>query len=170
MWQDYVPIVVKAKAFAEDAHKDQMYGNIKYIYHLMEVRNRVCNYGETCEILAYLHDIVEDTNISLEEIQKEFGEKVAECVYVITDPKGKNRKERKSKSNIKLSFTTIKEVLIVKPADRLSNTINSLYNNEGLFEMYKKEYPAFRAAVHREGLCDDLWEHLDRVNKMEFKK
>ena len=52
--------------------------------------------------------------------------------------------------------------LVAKAADRLANVLNALEEgNQSLLKMYTSEQATFRAAAHRPGLCDDLWERLD---------
>ena len=156
---------MKAKKFAEKAHGEQMYGeHHMYIRHLDLVSVLVEPWGEDAQVLSYLHDVVEDTPITLEIIRKEFGDFMAECVDLVTDCPGKNRKERKLKTNEKLSNTDNKLVLVVKAGDRVINMGMCIANkNKGLFEMYKKEYNDFKKAVYREGLCDNLWNLLDNA-------
>ena len=121
--------IIKAKKFAEGAHQDQMYGNHLYMYHLNMVSALVSMFGEEARILAYLHDVVEDTEVTLPIISNEFGYRMMIMVDLITDPSGKNRKEKKLEMNKRLSSLDPlsaedihRLVLIVKTADRLANT------------------------------------------------
>ena len=156
--------ILKAKKFAEKAHGDQMYGSYPYIKHLELVSQLAEPFGENAQVLSYLHDVVEDTETTVEEIKNEFGIYIAECIELITDCPGKNRKERKLKTNEKLTLSQNKDVLIVKTADRLINMAICIANKEkGLFTMYKNEYNEFKKAVYREGLCDKLWNLLDHA-------
>ena len=86
--------------FAIEAHGDQKYGKHPYSYHLDEVafysRDPFLNKGYL-ETVAYLHDVVEDTEKSVLDIQNKFGFEISNAVSFITDPEGKNRKERKQK-------------------------------------------------------------------------
>lgn len=154
----------KAREFAIAAHKNQMYGVHPYSYHLDAVASIVRKYGEMAETVAYLHDVVEDTDVTLDEIEKQFGSLVSRCVAILTDEPGKDRKERKSKTYAKMAKVTGEEnlALLVKAADRLANVRASVADkNNKLIEMYKSEYPVFKSAVYREGLCEDIWRELE---------
>ncbi|MCI5143160.1 MAG: bifunctional (p)ppGpp synthetase/guanosine-3',5'-bis(diphosphate) 3'-pyrophosphohydrolase, partial [Candidatus Electrothrix sp. ATG1] len=81
----------KARKFALKHHGEQKYGKHPYKVHLDAVAELVQKYGETAIIIAYLHDVVEDTEVNLDDIKKEFGELIADCVAVLTDEPGKDR-------------------------------------------------------------------------------
>lgn len=159
----------KARDFAIAAHKNQMYGVHPYSYHLDAVASIVRKYGEAAEVVAYLHDVVEDTDVSLDEIEKQFGSLVARCVAILTDEPGKDRKERKSKTYAKMAKVTGEKnlALLVKAADRLANVRASVADkNNKLIEMYKSEYSVFKSAVYRDGLCEEIWHELETLQKV----
>jgi (p)ppGpp synthase/HD superfamily hydrolase len=155
----------ETRQFAIDAHGSQMYGNHPYSFHLDMVAKIVAPFGNHAKKIAYLHDVVEDTNITLETIRTMFGDFIANCVGLVTDEKGKNRQERKLKTNEKLSKVKgrNKLALIVKTADRFVNVSVAITdNNIRLIKMYQKEHLAFKEAVYRKYLCDYIWLRLDR--------
>ncbi len=152
-------MVKAARDFAINAHGDQLYGDEPYVVHLDEVAAIVRPYGELAEIIAYLHDTAEDTMLTIEDIGGEFTMFIATCVYYLTDEEGKTRRERKRKTNHKLSrmpseFNITK---VVKAADRLVNL-----RRGGKNDMYAKEHPEFRQAVFVDGLCNEIWEEIER--------
>lgn len=156
----------KARDLAISAHGDQKYGMHPYYIHLDAVAKIVAEYGETAEIIAYLHDVVEDTNIQLSEIEAKFGRLISEAVDILTDEPGKTRKERKAKSYAKMARVSghAEIALVVKAADRLANMRACLdYNNMELLAMYKSEYPAFKEAVFRPNLCNEIWVELESI-------
>ena len=156
----------KAREFAVAAHGDQQYGEHPYFVHLDAVAEIVSDYGEPAIVLAYLHDVVEDTAVTLNEVEREFGKFVSECINLLTDEPGSNRKERKSKTYEKLSKVEgdTEIVLVVKTADRLANMRSCLSEqNRGLLSMYKKEHLAFKKSVFRESLCDTFWDELEEI-------
>ena len=112
-----------ARDFAIKAHGEQRYGVHPYSVHLEAVADIAKDYGEEAEVIAYLHDVVEDTSIDLEKIRIQFGKSIAEAVSILTDEPGSNRKERKSKTYEKMSNVSGKSeiALVVKAADRLAN-------------------------------------------------
>lgn len=159
-------MIGKARSFAIAAHGEQKYGDRPYIEHLEAVVDILKPYGEEAAVIGYLHDVVEDTSESIDNIQSVFGEFVAGCVAIITDEQGKNRKERKTNTYQKLAGVTGKEslALIVKAADRLANIEACLAeNNAGLLRMYEKEHEVFARAVYRPGLCEEIWERINRA-------
>ena len=156
----------KAREFAIAAHGNQMYGTHPYSFHLDAVALIAKKYGETAEAVAYLHDVVEDTEVTLEEIENKFGSLVSKCVAILTDEPGQNRKERKSKTYAKMAKVTGEEnlALLVKAADRLANLRASVSDkNYKLIEMYKSEYPTFRSSVYRKNLCEEIWQELESI-------
>lgn len=156
-------LLAKARDFAITKHGDQPYGSRPYIYHLQEVALLVERFGLNARVLAFLHDVVEDTDTNLDEIERNFGKFIAGCVSLLTDEPGLTRSERKSKTFEKMSKVNGLEslALVVKVADRLTNTKASLEDGrKDLLKMYRAEYPAFRQACYREGMCEDLWEEL----------
>jgi guanosine-3',5'-bis(diphosphate) 3'-pyrophosphohydrolase len=161
---------LKAREFAINAHGDQMYGTHPYSFHLDAVATIAKKYGETAETIAYLHDVVEDTKVTLAEIEREFGALVANCVAILTDEPGQNRKERKAKTYAKMAKVSGEEniALLVKAADRLANMRASVSDkNHKLIETYKSEYPVFKPAVYRKDLCEEIWQELDALNYEE---
>ena len=162
---NYDHIIVKfARGFARAAHGDQRYGEHLYVYHLDQVAELCEPYGRYAQVLAYLHDVLEDTSVKKPDITDLFGSTMSLLVAWITDPPGANRKERK-----KLLYESLRRpdtpelVLIVKTADRLANVLESKKNNPRLFEMYKNEHVEFKNAVYQSGSCDDLWKQLDEA-------
>lgn len=159
------PLIIYARNFAINAHKDQMYGNHPYVYHLDMTFSFVSNDGRIEGILAYLHDILEDTDISYNDIEKRFGSIVADSVLLLTDEPGINRKERKRKTNEKLSKSSNLSALKVKAADRLANTTQSVIeNNLSKIKMYLKEYDDFKKAVFR--YPNSIWTTLEMYNRV----
>lgn len=155
-----------ARRFAEERHGSQRYGNDPYVVHLDAVASLVRDYGDTAVTVAYLHDIVEDTCTTVSEIRAAYGDLVADCVALLTDPPGKNRKERKAELHDRLAAVTgeLKLALIIKTADRLANLQACVDNrNASLLEMYRREYPAFRRAAYRAGQCEELWNRISAL-------
>ena len=79
-----------------------------------------------CLETGLLHDMVEDTSVSLDEIRKEFGDEVARCVDGVTKLSKLNlysREERQAESVRKMLLAMVNDirVIIVKLADRLHN-------------------------------------------------
>lgn len=82
--------------FAMVKHREQEYGKgsgIPYVYHLHEVdriftKRNGYSFNDTARIVVWLHDIVEDTETTLEEIEELFGPRIAHTVDCLTKRKG----------------------------------------------------------------------------------
>ena len=156
-------MIGKAREFAVARHGDQKYGNRPYSYHLDQVASLLEPYGELAQVVGYLHDVVEDTDTTRDEVEKEFGPVVAACVAVLTDEPGASRKERKEKTYKKMATLTGEDelALAVKAADRLANTQACIDDKKhDLLKVYQSEFDAFYKAAYRPGQCDDLWKRL----------
>ncbi|OGN03298.1 MAG: hypothetical protein A2655_00510 [Candidatus Yanofskybacteria bacterium RIFCSPHIGHO2_01_FULL_43_42] len=121
-------LVERAKAFALEAHKGQKRLNREetpLATHLEEVVSLVeWSGGNETEIAAaWLHDVVEDTPVTLAEVAANFGNEVASIVDGLTDPpefKNLHTLERKIAQAARI-YTEIDSVKRVKLADQISN-------------------------------------------------
>lgn len=159
-------MITKARAFAITAHKDQQYGKDPYSVHLDAVAAIAKPYGETAQVIAYLHDVVEDTPVSIDDIEREFNLLVAKSVAILSDEPGPNRQTRKRKTYEKMASITgeLEIALLVKAADRLANMQACVSNNnKRLTDIYQSEYPVFRQSAYRENSCDEIWAKLDTL-------
>ena len=159
-------LVKEAAYFAISAHGNQTYDSYPYYYHLEEVVDILREFGYTDDkyiVAGYLHDTLEDTAVSYNDIKERFGEEIAEIVFAVTDELGRNRKERKAKTYPKIKAN--KDAIIVKLADRISNMRNSLLKGHKMSEMYIKEYGTFRSSLDTNDYeLDSLWLELDGMN------
>lgn len=119
----------KAYRLAAEAHKAQMrYSGQPYIIHPIAVAEILLGLGMDSPAIeaAFLHDTVEDTDVTLSDLQKEFGEKVANLVNGVTKL-GRvplSTKEEQQAENIRkmlLAMSRDPRVIIIKLADRLHN-------------------------------------------------
>lgn len=148
--------VTRARNFAISAHGNQRYGLKPYIYHLDAVHTIVTTMKcePTCRVLAYLHDVAEDTKVPVEGIRAAFGGPMADLVCLVTDEPMFDRETRKYFTNAKLKATGDNEeyqpALIVKLADRLANVRESVATeNARMFKLYQQENATFLDAVRR---------------------
>lgn len=158
----------EARSFALAAHGSQMYGNRPYAFHLEAVVGLLSPYGDEARIIGYLHDVVEDTAVSEDEVRERFGARVAECVRLLTDAPGANRTERKAATYARLAEVTAGSAgelsLVVKAADRLANVRCCVADPQpARWQVYRQEQAAFRRAAYRAGLCEPLWAELDSL-------
>jgi (p)ppGpp synthase/HD superfamily hydrolase len=157
-------VIDRARQFAVERHGDQKYGDLPYWVHLDRVATLARDYGSDAVVIAYLHDVVEDTATTLDEIAAEFGSFVSRCVHVVTDEPGADRRERKARTYRKMAQVDgeLEVALIVKAADRLANLrACTSSGNERLLAVYRREQPVFRDAVFRPDLCDPLWREIE---------
>lgn len=82
---------VAAREFAIKAHGDQRYGRMPYSYHLDQVASKLrelerCGWyvPEEAYVVAYLHDVLEDTKVTYEELYQKFGANVAVPVALLS--------------------------------------------------------------------------------------
>lgn len=114
---------------ALDAHKDmRRKSGEPYIYHPIAVA-QICaeeiGLGTTAIICALLHDVVEDTHLSLEDIEREFGKKVAKIIDGLTKIAGVfDSSSSLQAENFRKMLLTLADdvrVILIKLADRLHN-------------------------------------------------
>ena len=159
--------VLAARAFAERAHGDQRYGAAPYVAHLDAVAGVLLRFrpDEDEELLAaaYLHDVVEDTAVTLPELQEAFGYRVAELVHAVTSEPGETRKERHGKTWPKVVET--EGALRLKLADRIANVEACWDSRSRLLFMYWREHVQFRGALWgaTSPLERAMWVHLDTL-------
>jgi guanosine-3',5'-bis(diphosphate) 3'-pyrophosphohydrolase len=133
--EDLAPLS-RAFHFAADRHKGQKRASGEpYMIHPLLVTRQLADMhmDMTCLETGLLHDVVEDTSATVEEIRKNFGEDVARCVDAVTKLSKlnlANREERQAESVRKMLLAMVDDirVIIVKLADRLHNmrTLGSL--------------------------------------------
>lgn len=150
-----------ARDLAVHFHGDQKYGPRPYVFHLDQVADIVAPWGEDAVIIAFLHDALEDTTIAVSTIGNIFGALVADCVQAVSDSPGLNRAQRKANTYRSLGAiggdSRQSLALAVKAADRLANVRQSVkFGNADKVEMYREEHPAFRKAVLRAQLNEEL--------------
>jgi (p)ppGpp synthase/HD superfamily hydrolase len=101
-------------------------------------------------------------------VRERFGERVAECVRLLTDAPGESRAERKAATYARLAGVAGASVgelsLVVKAADRLANVRCCVADpNPTQWQVYRQEQAAFRRAAYRAGLCDPLWAEIESL-------
>ena len=140
-------IVERARVFATAAHaavgQVRKYTFEPYIVHPTEVAGIVATVPHTDVMVAaaYLHDTVEDTGVSIVDIQKEFGNEVASLVSWLTDvsePEQGNRAVRKA---IDREHTAMAPAAAqtVKLADLIANSGSILAHDPAFAKVYLEE-------------------------------
>lgn len=162
----------KAFSLAVDAHKFQRRKSGEpYIHHPIEVA-RICfeeiGLGPTAVICALLHDVVEDTPVSLDDVTKMFGPKVALIVDGLTKLDGTYNLENPDNpqaENFKKVLSTLVtdvRVVLIKMADRLHNmrTLGAQPRHKQLKIAAETEY-IYTPLAHRLGLYNIKTEFQD---------
>jgi len=153
--------IKKAFTIAMNAHKDmRRKSGEPYIFHPLEVA-QICveeiGLGATSIICALLHDVVEDTDMSLKDIEKEFGLKVARIIDGLTKISGNFEQGTSAQAeNFRKMLLTLSEdvrVILIKLADRLHNmrTLGSMARNSQLKIAHETIF-IYAPLAHRLGL------------------
>lgn len=159
---------------AVEAHaKQRRKSGEPYILHPIEVA-RICiaeiGLGPTAIVCALLHDVVEDTDVTLEDIKVKFGDKIAEIVDGLTKLDGSNNKETAQAENFKKVLSTLVEdvrVVLIKMADRLHNmrTLGAVPHHKQLKVAAETSY-IYAPLAHRLGLYKIKTEFQDLCMKI----
>ena len=117
--------------FATDAHKGQYRkgSDVPYIVHPLEVLHllRDMNADENLQIAGVLHDVVEDTPVTIEQVEEIFGKEIARLVASHTEEEGKSWREQK-RATIEIVRNADKPVQMLIMADKISNLKSMLYD------------------------------------------
>lgn len=163
-------IIEKARIFATKAHASidqrRKYTNEAYIVHPAEVAQIVESVPHTKAMVAaaWLHDVVEDTPITLEEIYTEFGQEIGDLVEMLTDiskPEDGNRKTRKA-IDCEHTAKASPEAKTIKLADLISNTTSIVEYDPGFAKVYLREKELL-LEVLKEG-DQTLWKQAKNVH------
>lgn len=136
-------IINKAFTFAKDKHFGQKRkGGLPYITHPEAVAKIVSSYLSNENVIAacYLHDCLEDTDTTYEEIEKEFGKVVANLVLELTSDESKIKEIGDKGKYLSDKMNKMSDsALIIKLADRLHNISDFENANPSWIDKYKKQ-------------------------------
>ncbi|MDI3472745.1 MAG: diphosphokinase / guanosine-3,5-bis(diphosphate) 3-diphosphatase [Thermotogaceae bacterium] len=168
--------IAKAYNYALEKHKGQLrLSGEPYIIHPVEVAKILLslNLDTTSVVAGLLHDVVEDCNVSIEEIEREFGSDVAKIVdgltkiesldFNIPDAEAKIESIRK----MILAMASDIRVILVKLADRLHNmrTLSYLKDEKKIVEKSQETLSIYAPIAHRLGIHMIKWELEDLAFK-----
>ena len=141
-------ITNKALEFAREKHKGQIRKNntpVEYITHPINVANLVKKYANNAVNIddlvssAYLHDTLEDTNTTYEELICNFGNIISNLVKELTNNDVLKKEMGKTKYLSMKMANMSEDALIIKLCDRLDN-VSSLYDtNKAFIDKYLRE-------------------------------
>jgi len=162
--------VERAFDFACERHADQKrYSGDEFITHPVGVAQICAGMRLDTDTLcaALLHDTVEDTSATLEEVRDEFGEEVAQLVDGVTKLTGMNfesRDERQAENYRKMmvAMATDVRVILIKLADRLHNmrTLGALPKQKQTLKSHET-LEIYAPLAHRLGIHAIKWELED---------
>ncbi|RKY79240.1 hypothetical protein DRQ15_03320 [candidate division KSB1 bacterium] len=165
----------KAFNFAFEAHRHQLRRSGQpYIVHCLEVA-RILTEMEMDDVTitaGLLHDVAEDTGVTLEEVKAEFGEEVAllvDGVTKISELHFNSLEEKQAETFRKMIFSMIRDirVILIKFADRLHNMRTIQYLPQKKQQRIALETREIYAPLaHRLGIAKIKWELEDLAFKV----
>ncbi len=146
----------RARLFATAAHAAvgqlRKYTHEPYIVHPAEVVSivKTVDHTEAMIAAAWLHDVVEDTGVSIELIRAEFGSEVSDLVGWLTDVSRPDHGNRAARKAIDRAHTAQApaEAQTVKLADLISNTRSIMAHDPKFAETYLAEKRELIAVMH----------------------
>lgn len=183
-----VEIITRAYQFAKEAHKGvRRRSGEPYILHpiaVAKIASQEIGLGSTSICAALLHDVVEDTEYTVEDIEQHFGKKIAQIVAGLTKISGGIFGDKASvqAENFRKLLLTMSEdirVVLLKMADRLHNmrTLGSLAPNKQ-YKIAGETLYIYAPLAHRLGLftikteLEDLsfkYEHPEAYERIKNK-
>lgn len=163
----YVDIKEKAKLFAINAHKGQIRKSDKekpMIIHPINVANILSEYGYDDNVVAaaYLHDVIEDTKYTKEDLLNEFNDDIVSLVLGATEEdKSLSWEERKTITIDKVKYLDLRHKAVVC-ADKISN----LEDMRIIFEIKgEKDFSAFKR-----GFDKQKWYYTEVYNSLIYNE
>jgi len=148
-------LLQRAFRFAHISHAGQKrkYTGEPYIIHPRRVSFWVAavTYDPEVVAAAILHDVLEDTSATFEELRDRFGWRVARMVWEVTDisrPNDGNRRVRKEIDRQHLALTSA-EAQTIKLADLIDNTGSIVAHDPGFARVYMREKALLLEVLHR---------------------
>ena len=159
-----------ALKFSVKMHHGQVRkSGLPFVSHCIDVANKLLDWkmDQTTIISALLHDVVEDTDVTLKDIEKEFGSEIAMLVDGVTKVeniafRSIEHKQAENFTKLFLSLANDLRVIIIKFADRLNNmeTIQFLSSKKRK-EIALETKEIFVPLAHRLGMAKVKWELED---------
>ena len=152
-----VPELLHAIAFAADKHRDHRrkgQTGAPYINHPITVAEQLADHGHAENIAllmaAVLHDVIEDTETTEEELRTAFGARVAGIVLEVTDDKSLRKKERRAHT-VRSMASKSHDARLLKLSDIIANLNDVIHHPPDWTQEQKLEYLDWAEQVAREG-------------------
>ncbi|MGH7598864.1 MAG: HD domain-containing protein, partial [bacterium] len=167
-------LLTNAYAFAQESHKNQLRkSGAPYFEHCLEVAKVLCDLRMDYFTIAggLLHDVVEDTGVSIGEVEEKFGKEIAvlvDGVTKISELKFDSLEARQAENFRKMLLSMVRDirVILIKFADRLHNmrTIEYLPEKKRL-RIAIETRDVYAPLAHRLGIAKIRWELEDLALK-----
>jgi RelA/SpoT family (p)ppGpp synthetase len=179
---DYLPqvdlrIIQNAYQAAAQAHQGQTRESGEpYIQHSLSVAHRLAELGLDASTVSagLLHDVVEQTPLSLDQVRKEFGDEIARLVDGMTklsgvddsmEERGDERTDREAENLRKMLLAIVDDprVILIKLADRLHNmrTLKAIQDEQRRRRIARETLDIFAPLAERLGMYQFKWELED---------
>ncbi len=167
-------LIKEARELAFSYHADQKYGSRPYSYHLQKVVNIARFYSslipkealEDVICAAYLHDVLEDTLCTQDEILRALNPRILLIVKLLT----------KNSSNLEEYFDQVSQddlAIFVKLCDRYANVLACVYDGEDQkLAKYKEQNPMFNRILLRNNykpIFDWIEDYLSLINSSSIQ-
>lgn len=167
-------MILEAREFAREAHQGQSRKGkqVPYFSHVDQVGRTLANYGFRDEVVAagYLHDVTEDTDHTLEDIEQSFGEEVARLVDGASEhDKSASWHERKQHTIDYLKHDAALDEVAVKAADKIDN-VHSIRQEFGYLgdDLWTKfNAPRSDQAWYHHEITDAIEKRVEEENDLD---
>ncbi|HZL69887.1 MAG TPA: HD domain-containing protein [Candidatus Limnocylindrales bacterium] len=159
---DLPRLVLLAQGFAMCAHRNQRrkYEDLPYVVHCERVARTVAEYTDDANVIAaaFMHEVLEDTDVTAEEMRRVFGDAITDLVLEVTDvsrPSDGKRQVRKDKDREHLAKSSAGGATI-KLADLIDNCVSIAEHDKGFAVVYLREADALLIVLKHGD--ERLWE------------
>ncbi len=177
------PLVREAAEVAAEAHAGQIRngsGGMPYIEHPRAVAERLAEHGFDDEVLAaaLLHDVVEDSDLTVERLRERFGDRVADLVAALSDDESIDHYRQRKQEHRRRVAAADGDALAIYGADKLTNvsTLRRAYAEQGeavasefkvplelKIEVWEADSELLRQLVPQLAFLDELEAELSRL-------